>query len=355
MPYAANKYNLDLLSEDNVKKYVLPQYNLSEAEISRVKFKNTDKQRAVYKINLNDKCYCLKKVYFSKNDLLFVYSAIEWLYRNNIKVPRLLPTISNGRFVEYNQMLFILTPWIEGEKCDYDIKEHILLAVNNLAHMHKRCVSFTPINGSTLRNSFDNINVSLNKHFNQLLTSYNLALKHQDKFSRFLLQNFERNLLLGQIAIHSSSGINIVNLKSSLCHLDYVNKNIIFDTEKKPWVIDFDKCSIDYCAHDISYFLRRLLKRDSTHWDLELAITCLNIYEEIHSLTIDDYKYILAYLSFPQKFWKISKDYYNNIKKCNRNSFLFLLMKAVQNDKEHLDFVIGFGKYIENRFNMKIY
>lgn len=41
------KNNLELLSENNVKKHVLPHYNLNNAMVEQVKLKNTDKQRAV--------------------------------------------------------------------------------------------------------------------------------------------------------------------------------------------------------------------------------------------------------------------------------------------------------------------
>ena len=73
-----------------------------------------------------------KKSILLLKDLLFVYSAIEWLYRNNIKVPKLLPTINNNRFVNYNNMLFILTPWIEGDKCDFDNINHVILICRKL-------------------------------------------------------------------------------------------------------------------------------------------------------------------------------------------------------------------------------
>ncbi len=77
-------------------------------------------------------------------------------------------------------------------------------------------------------------------------------------------------------------------------------------------------------------------------------------YEKLRPLNLDEYKYVLAYLSFPQKFWKITRDYYNNIKKCNHNSFLYLLKKAVAHDKAHLDFAIQLGKFVENKFDTKI-
>jgi len=352
--YPPNKYNSDLLSEESVKKYVLPKYNLEKAQITRVKFKDTDKQRAVYKVEYLGENYCLKKVYFSTQELLFVYSSVEWLYRHGINVPRVLSTNSKSRFVEYNNMLFILTPWIEGIKCNFDIKEHISSSIVNLACIHSRGEKFIPIEGSIIRKDFQNLYKSLNKHFEQLLSCSNLAFKYNDKFSKTFLQHSDINLLLAQVSVRISSSINCKNLSSSLCHLDYVNKNIIFDENDKLWVIDFDKCCMDYCTHDISYFLRRLLRRNNTNWDFNLTKDCLQSYEKIHPLNLDEYKYILSYVCFPQKFWKISKDYYNNIKKCNHKSFLYLLKKATDKDLQHLKFITCFGKYIEEKFNTKI-
>ncbi|MDW8799802.1 CotS family spore coat protein [Clostridium sp. A1-XYC3] len=354
MPYPAKQSNLDLLSEENVKKYVLPKYNLQQAQVERVKFKDTDKQRAVYKVDSINSTYCLKKVYFSREELLFVYSAVEWLFRNGINVPKILPTDDKGRFAKYSGMLFILTPWIQGTKCNFDNKEHVLKSINHLALMHNVGESFVPIEGSAVRTNFQDLSGSINKHFEQLLSCSNLAFKHGDKFSKTFLQHFETNSLLAQISTQVCSTINNNNLMASLCHLDYVNKNIIFDENNQLWVIDFDKCSMDYCTHDISYFLRRLLKRDKTNWNVEFAIDCFDSYEKVRPLNLDEYKYILSYLSFPQKFWKITRDYYNNIRKCNHNSFLYLLKKAAANDEAHLDFTIQLGKFIENKFSTKI-
>lgn len=345
---------MDLLSEENVKEHVLPKYNMANADITRIKFKDTNKQRAVYKISYLNKNYCLKKVYFDEGNLLFVYSAIEWLFRNNINVPRILPTIDKKRFVKYNNMLFILTPWIDGIKCNYDNSSHLFSTTLNLAKMHNRSKNFIPIDKSYKRTNFQNIYTSFEKHFRQLLNCSNLSFRYQDKFSKLFLKNFEVNSTLAEIALTVSSTINYNNLTTSLCHLDYVNKNIIFDNNNKIWVIDFDKCSIDYCSHDLSYFLRRFLKRNNINWNLNTAIKCLSLYEKVSSLTLDDYKYIISYLSFPQKFWKISRDYYNNITKCNISSFFYLLKKASNNTINQLEFTIGLGKYTEKKFNTTI-
>lgn len=354
MPYEAQAYKIDFLSEENVKKNVLPFYNLENYEITQIKFKDTEKQRAVYKITDGSRNYCLKKIYFSTEDLLFVYSSIEWLYRHGINVPRILPTNTKDRFVNYNNMLFILTPWIEGEKCSYDNIEHVLQASENLAKMHFCSRNFKPIEGSSSRNGCEDLYTSITKHFQQLLICSNQAFFYGDRFSKIFLQYFDSNILLCQTASDIAATIKNDNLISCLCHLDYVNKNLIFDTAGKIWTIDFDKCKVDYRVHDISYFLRRLLKRDNTKWDLELTINCLELYEKTSPLNFDEYKAILVYLAFPQKFWKISRDYYNNINKCNKNSFISLLTKACIKSDAQLEFARGFIDYIETKFNKNI-
>lgn len=354
MQNSAKEYDLNLLSEDNIRKYVLGHYALQNAQIEQIKFKDTNKQRAVFKITTANASYCLKKVYFSKDILFFVYSAIEWFYRHNINVPKIISTIDNNRFVEYENMYFILTAWIKGEKCNYDIRENIINSAKNLALMHKVSKDFYPINGSIRREGFDNLNTSLSKHFKQILLCSNNAFKYGDKFSKAYLSHFENNQLLAKLSVDVSSTIKLNNLGVSLCHLDYVNKNILFDSSKRLWVIDFDNCQIDYSVHDIAYFLRRILKRNTTSWDTKLTIDCLNCYEKIHPLSFDEYKYIYSYLVFPQKFWRISRDYYNNLHQCNENSFLTLLNNYVKNEDKMISFGYEFGKYIEDKFKMTI-
>lgn len=354
MPYTAKTYNLSLLSEDNVKKYVLPYYGLEKANIVQIKFKDTEKQRAVYKVDYNNESFCLKKVYFSREDLLFVYSGVEWLYRSGLNVPRILPTKENSRFVAYEGMLFILTCWIEGIKCNYDNIQNVLDSSINLGKMHLVSKNFIPIEGSNMRAGYDDLCHSINKHFEHILVCSNLAFKYDDKFSKTFLEGFDTNIKLAKISSEVSSTINNNNLSKSLCHLDYVNKNIIFDTENKVWTIDFDKCRMDYSVHDISYFFRRLLKRDGTKWDIEIALNALKLYDEVSPLNLDEYKSILVYLAFPQKYWKISRDYYNNINKCNKSSFLLLLKKACENADYHLQFIDEFKSFVENKFDTKI-
>lgn len=344
--------NNKILDIDNIKKNILPKFFLQDADITMVKFKDTEKQRAVFKVKTNNATYCLKKVYYDEKNLLFVYSAMEWLYRNKILVPRLLPSIDNNRFIYYENMLFILTPWVEGEKCNFDSIKDIRLSIETLAKLHKCSKKFTPIQGSIYRKGLENLYLSINKHFNDILENSNLASSYNDKFSKLYMNNLDANLSLSKLSLEIASSINSKNLNLSLCHGDYVNKNILINNSNV-CIIDFDKCKIDYCAHDLAYFLRRLLKRESTNWNVAITIDIINTYLKFNNLNSDDLKYILAYLAFPQKFWKISRDYYKNIDKCNKNSFIALFVKGLNRSKDQLDYVNNMIEILQRYYNVK--
>ncbi len=344
--------NNKLIDVDDIKKYILTNFFLKDADNTMVKFKDTEKQRAVFKVTSNNKNYCLKKVYYDEENLLFVYSAMEWLYRNNVMVPKLLPSIDNNRFIYYKDMLFILTPWVQGEKCNFDSLNDIRLSIKTLAKLHKCSKNFTPISGSTNRVGLENYYLSINKHFNDILETANLASTYKDKFSKLYLNNLDSNLSLAKLSLEIASSIDNSNLSISLCHGDYVNKNILINNDDV-WIIDFDKCKEDYCSHDLAYFLRRLLKRSTTNWNPALTVDIINTYLKVNTLTDSDLKYILAYLAFPQKFWKISRDYYKNINKCNKNSFIALFTKGLDRSADQLDYINNMIEIFQTYYNVK--
>ncbi|HAT4362693.1 MAG: CotS family spore coat protein [Clostridium perfringens] len=342
-----------------VESIVLPMYNLENYSIENIKFKNTDKNRAVYKliddINNPKNTFCLKKVYYDEGTLLFIYSVMEWFARNEIKLPKMLPSKFNGRFVKANNMLFMLCPWVKGEKCNFDNLQHILLSIENLAKMHNCSRNFKAIEGSLIKTGFDSLYISTLKHFNKILSSFNTAtkMKHKDKFSSIFLDVFDENIYLAKEALLVSGAINNKNLSRSLCHGDYVNKNILIDNTDV-WVIDFDKASLNYSMYDLCYFMRRLLKRSNTNWDIDLTRKILKTYNSIAPLTEDDFKYVFSYLAFPQKYWRLSKDYYNNIKKCNKSMFVESLKEVALDTYAQVRFVEELRTLFSNEFKIKV-
>lgn len=306
-----NEIKEPIFDKKNISKYILSQYNLSDCDISLIKFKNTDKQRVIYKISKGNTNYCLKKVYYNEYDLLYIYSALEWLYRYNISVPKLIPTASSNRFSKVFNKIFILTPWMDGDKCNFDNITHLFSSIESLATIHNTSKEFIPIEGSSIRKGFNNLYIQTLKHFEDLNRISSIAINCNDHFSHYFIKNFEDNIFLAEKSLEISTLICHDNLSRSLNHGDYVNKNIIISNDKTS-IIDFDKCKYDYVSHDISYFLRRLLKRNNTNWNFNLFLSILERYNSIFPLNEDDIKYIISYVCFPQKYFKLSKSYYSN-------------------------------------------
>ena len=133
-----------------------------------------------------------------------------------------------------------------------------------------------------------------------------------------------------------------------------MNKNLIFPEDLNPWIIDFDKCRMDYSMKDLGYFMRRLLKRENTKWNIPLAMSILKAYNNISPMTQSDFYYVLSYISFPQKYWKISRDYYKNIHKCNKSAFLTLLNSSINRTDTQYEFSINILDEINHEFNVNL-
>lgn len=350
----------EFMPVQSIRTNILSHYPYHVYEIIPIKFKDTDKQRAVYRFETDDGPKCLKKVYFDEANLLFVYSVIQWFYNCGINVPKLLPTKSGGRYVNFNNDLFIVTDWVEGRKCDYDTDDDICKAAENLGKMHKCSYNFKPVYGSFIRKDDADWNKTFRRRYLQLLQLSNEAFTCKDEFSKIFLGCFDYYY---ERASHAVSVLNLVNSKilmspvndhNTICHLDYVNKNLIFTYTGELYVIDFDKSKIDIPIHDLGTFLKRILKRNSTCWDFDILIKTLENYEKQRKLSIEEVLGLFAFLEFPQKYWKLSRDYFNNIKGCNRKLFISMLKKVSEQKEGHKEFCKKYQSFIKERYNVKL-
>lgn len=343
---------LDKSLIEMIRNNILSEYNYKVSDITNIKFKNSDKARAVYKVETDNGAKCLKKVYYNKDNLLFVYSVTEWLNINNILCPKLLSTRNGHKFVSFKGELYILTNWIEGRKCDYDNESDIRDISHTLARIHNSSYGFKPIQGSSEMNGEKSFYLNIEKHHNQLLEFYRMAKKMNDNYSKLYLQNFEYNSFRAEESLKLVQKIDFtqpigdrVSMKA-ICHLDYVNKNIIFNDKNKINVIDFDNTRMDMPVHDVCYYLRRIMKREKTDWDFNIFLIAINSYNNLRTLSHDEYALLYALLAFPHKYWKLSRDYYKNYKVCNHNTYINMLKKVNNSQIKHQNFCEQFKNFI---------
>lgn len=330
---------------------ILQQYSMQVRSIANIKFKDSDKPRAVYKLETDRGDRCLKKVFYDEGNLLFVYSVTEWLNLNGLHCPRLISTIDGHKYVKHQGSLYILTDWINGRKCSYDNMQDIQSISLNLARMHKTSKGFVPIPGSSDMSGNATFFTSLEKHTAQLQEFYHLAAKSRDSFSNYFLYGFSYQIARAQRSVQLIRALNFsaplgdsVSMKA-ICHLDYVNKNIIFSGEHQWNVIDFDNTRLDMPVHDISFFLKRIMKREKTEWNFEVFLSAMKSYEKVRNLSWNERILLYALLSFPQKFWKVSRDYYNNIEVVNPQNYIKILRRINDGIYHHNAFCNQYEEY----------
>ncbi|WP_051350639.1 CotS family spore coat protein [Caloramator sp. ALD01] len=331
-------------------KYILSHFNCNAIKIENIKAKDTDKARAVYKIYSNTGNKCLKKTYHDEPTLLFIYSIIEWLNIFNIKCPRFLKTNTGIPYLNYRGDYFILMDWIEGRKCDYDNIDDVLNASCYLAKIHLVTRNFKSINGSRIIYGDNGIYDSYSKHFSQLLNTSNKAFYYKDDFSKLFIDNADYYIECAKESLYLLSQIdfNSKELEKSICHYDYVNKNIIFNSDIN--IIDFDKSKYDYSINDFYVFIKRILKRKSTCWNFNLFKQAVEYYEKNRSINYLEFKLLLAQLMFPNKIWKITRDYYKNIHHCNKKAFYKILKDTISQKEYHKQFIANAIEFFNQKY-----
>lgn len=330
---------------------ILYNFNIKNFQYQKIKEKTTKKNRIIYKICTYDNYFCLKQTYFSINELLFIYSYLEWLNLYNIEIPYLIKTNTFAPYTKYNNKLFILTNWINGENLNYDKLDDCIHASLFLSKIHSISQNILFIKNSKKKTNYINLNKSYNKYKLELIKIYNLATYYKDIFSKTFLENYVSIIDLTNLSIKFSSLINFKNLNISLCHGDYVNKNIII-SNKKIVPIDFDRACINFSISDLSYFLRRYLRRNNTLWNFTNAKKIIDNYNKYMFVSLDEYLYLLSYLAFPQKIYRISKAYYLNYKKLNEKEkydYLNILVKNCSNLSKQKLFIYTFINYLNTK------
>lgn len=333
---------------------ILYDFNVENFDLHKIKEKNSKKTRVVYKIESNNLFFCLKQTYFNENELLFIYSYLEWLRLYNIKVPYLIKSKQKKPFVNENNKIYILTNWIHGDKLNYDDLDQCILSINFLSKMHNISKNIPFIKDSFQKIAFINLRQRYSKNIFSMNKIFENAKSTNDNFSKIFLDYFKNFNILANFSNRIARIINFKNLNISMCHGDFVNKNIIIN-KNEIIPIDFDKACINYSIYDLSYFLRRYLKRNNTKWNFDYAKTLINYYSKNNPLFLDEYLYLLSYLSFPQKFFKIGKFYFSNIKnlsKKQKNIQEYLLNKICSSFFAQFQFSILLKEHIDSIFKI---
>jgi spore coat protein, CotS family len=326
------------------EKEVARRFNLQLETISPT--------RGVYLIKTDKGIYCLKRLNYGIQKLLFVYGAKEHLINRGFSnIDRYLLTPEGNPYVEYGDDIYTITEWIEGRECDFRNHGETIKASSSLAGFHEASKGYEVFEGAKLKSDLGRWHHLMTKRRDGLKKMKSIAENKLDKseFDRLYISAADLYVGLANEAIDTLSRSkydevveNTINEKS-FCHHDYTYHNIIFDRNDNLYIIDFDYCKYEIRAYDITSFLIKVLKRNE--WSFEFARELINEYDSISPIEENEYMVMLAFLKFPQRLWRLANRYYYNEANWPDSTFLRKIREIINEKDEFVDFI---GQFEDN-------
>lgn len=332
---------------------------MREFEIARqfdIEIESIKPNKGVYLLKTNKGMRCLKKINYGTQKLLFVYGAKEHLIQKGFtKVDKYCLNIEGNPYATVNDDFYTLSEWIEGRECDFHNKEELQKAAQNLAEMHQASKGYDPPENSKLKTDLGRWPHLMDKRIKSFEKMREMARKRNVKSSFDLCYiksvGFYKDLGKRAMAVLEDSEYmeicRITEEDKSFCHHDYTYHNIIIDTEENYNIIDFDYCKKEVRAYDLSAFMIKVLKR--VDWDMEYAQLIIDAYNEVTTLSTDEYRLLYAFFLFPQRFWRLSNRYYYNEVNWAPTTFNNKINDLIEEQENYMRFIEEFKKYYNQR------
>ena len=97
-----------------------------------------------------------------------------------------------------------------------------------------------------------------------------------------------------------------------LLHGNFTHHSVLFLDEKNIAVTGFDKAVTGIPIQDFYLLFRKMMEK--WEWDIYLGDDMLASYQRIRPIPNEEFCLLRIMLSYPEKFWKVANQYYNNRK-----------------------------------------
>lgn len=240
---------------------------------------------------------------------------------------------------------FVLKKWFMGRPCDIRRNSEIFESVRELANLH---IQLQLVSKEVLQMQKDLaydarwddfINVDLVSRYEKHNMEFNKVRNYiRDKSCK---GDFEF-MYLGQFDSVYNQALKVTNeLKESdylslygdaikniqISHGDYNYHNVLF-AGPNTIITNFTRFKIDLQVADLYNFLRKVMEKRG--WDVYLGGDIISAYEDVRMLSDAECEYIRLRLSYPEKYWKVTNQYYNSNKAWLSNQIVGKLEREIE-------------------------
>ena len=299
--------------EDKISD-LLAQYDLVVYRAGRVK--------GAWMLETDRGLKCLGNCNYSEGKIKFEQKVKQFAAdRGFYNIDLYVPNREQNFLVQgpYNEQ-FVMRNWFYGEECNAKCREHVLRAVEALARLH-RCLSGLELSEEErafcLQQPFPEVLEKRNRELRRVRT-YIRSKKQKSVFEQNFLSQFDAQFVQAEQAeqmlvkkeYDRYYRDSITN--GCLLHGNFTHHSVLFLDEKNIAVTGFDKAVTGIPIQDFYLLFRKMMEK--WEWDISLGDEMLASYQRIRPIPNEEFCLLRIMLSYPEKFWKVANQYYNNRK-----------------------------------------
>ena len=303
-PYAG-----DALGRSVLKRYGMSPENLAIIQSGTIK--------TVWRFSSGGRSYCLKRLKQTLDKALFSVNAQIYIKNSGGLVPGVIVNLGGEPVTQFNDQLFVVYEWIDGNDLNFSNPADLKLAVQGLARFHiasKGYISPEAARVSTKLGKWPEQYLSMKT---KLAAWAETAAHSTDTASHSAyISNAGKMIPLVEkaLSILSSSAYEKIATSGSasvvLCHQDYGKGNALAAADGI-YVLDLDGVTLDLPARD----LRKIIGKNAENngqWSVKSTEDILGWYMEVNPLNTDELRVLYADLTFPHWFYGLVKNQFQN-------------------------------------------
>lgn len=231
-----------------------------------------------------------------------------------------IPTRDGNYLVQgpYNES-FVLRDWYIGEECDTQNTAHVLETAKTLARLHNSLTGMELTEeekGFCLQPKLTELLERRNRELRRV-RAYIRAKKQKNSFEQKFLSQFSMQYEQAEKAGKALDAEEYEHCyreaveSGTMLHGNFTHHSVIFCQDTVA-VTGFQKAVTGIQVNDFYLLFRKMLEK--WDWDTELGRQMLMAYESVRPLPKEEKRLLFVLLSYPEKFWKVANQYYNNRK-----------------------------------------
>ena len=241
---------------------------------------------------------------------------------------------------------FILKHYFKGRECDCRNLSDVAASCRNLAFLHKVSSSIEEI-------PFENLKTESTSHLferkNRELRSIRKFIGHvhgKNDFELLYMKCFDSFYEEASYALSRLLKVEpeLADTGCGVCHGAYHYHNVLILPDYSVATVNFESMCYQPYLLDLYLFLRKTLEKN--HYDYSFFEAGISGYSIYRRLAEKDFLFLYLLFLYPEKFWKISNQYYNHRKSWIPPKTLEKLQKVLAQNEERHTFLKQFAAFL---------